>query len=822
MPQKTIVHMIGQAHLDPVWLWRWTEGRAEALATSQSAVDRLAEYPDFHFTRGEAQIYAWIEEENPALFTRIQTLIAEGRWHVVNGMVIQPDMNLPAGESFVRQVLLGKRYLRERLGVEPRIAYCVDSFGHAGTLPQILRKCGFDAYVFMRPGPHEKELPANVFWWQGPDGSRILTFRIAGAYTTRAVDQEAHILDAVAAKPASLDATMCFFGVGNHGGGPTRAQIENVHAVAAAHPELEICFSSPAAYFAAVAGQTGALPVVTGELQYHAVGCYSVDSAIKRGHRQAECRLLVAERMAVLAAQWTGAKYPQTRLDELWHTLCFNQFHDTLGGTALKAAAADAIAELAGVEAAAAALIDTAGRQVAAQIDIGGEGGTVVLFNTHGCDTEAYVEYEPWTDWEPWEEGHWGLQDEDGAAVAYQLLESHQALTSQQGGIHRLLVRARLPALGYRTLRFARNAPVAAPVANDLRATATTLENDLIAVRFDPATGNMLSCIDKASGVEYAGSGGWNVGQVLEDTSDTWSHGVQHYDHVIGAFGDAHITVGDCGPLQASLLIDRSYGANRWQQEVILRRGERAITIRNWLLWQEPWRMVKLAFTVNTSAPSAIHDVPFGWSERPCAGQEVPTHMWMDVSGPDPAGKPAGVALLNDGKYGCDVAGSTLRLTILRCVPYTYHKPPHTFGLRRRYDWIDQGEQAFTVVVCPHPGDWREAGIVQQARLLNMPVVPITSHCHPGRRPRQASFGGLATTGMEVTALKRADAGDGLIVRVADVHGSGSAGELHWQGEAFPITLAPCEVATFRLADVDGRWQLIACDMLERTGRPGE
>ena len=122
MPQKNIVHMIGQAHLDPVWLWRWTEGRAEALATSQSAVDRLAEYPDFHFTRGEAQIYAWIEEENPALFTRIQTLIAEGRWHVVNGMVIQPDMNLPAGESFVRQVLLGKRYLRERLGVEPRTA----------------------------------------------------------------------------------------------------------------------------------------------------------------------------------------------------------------------------------------------------------------------------------------------------------------------------------------------------------------------------------------------------------------------------------------------------------------------------------------------------------------------------------------------------------------------------------------------------------------------------------------------------------------------------------------------------------------------------
>ena len=165
MPAQCTVHMIGQAHLDPVWLWRWTEGRAEALATSQSAVDRLAEYTDFHFTRGEAQVYAWIEAENPALFAQIKALIDAGRWHVVNGMVIQPDMNLPGGESFVRQVLLGKRWMREHLGVEPRIAYCVDSFGHAGTLPQILRQCGFDAYVFMRPGAHEKELPANVFWW---------------------------------------------------------------------------------------------------------------------------------------------------------------------------------------------------------------------------------------------------------------------------------------------------------------------------------------------------------------------------------------------------------------------------------------------------------------------------------------------------------------------------------------------------------------------------------------------------------------------------------------------------------------------------------
>ena len=306
---KTTVHMIGQAHLDPVWLWRWTEGRAEALGTSQSAADRLAETPDFHFTRGEAQVYSWIEAENPALFAQIKRLIAEGRWHVVNGMVIQPDMNLPSGESFVRQVLLGKRTMRRHLGVEPTVAYCVDSFGHAGTLPQILRGCGFDAYVFMRPGPHEKELPADVFWWQGPDGSRILAFRITDAYTTWSDDHEQHILAAVAAKPPQLDATMCFFGVGNHGGGPTKAQIENVQALAAKYrsetvPALDIRFSHPDAFFAAICEQAAALPTVAEELQYHAVGCYSVNSSLKRAHRLAENRLLLAERLAVMASMW--------------------------------------------------------------------------------------------------------------------------------------------------------------------------------------------------------------------------------------------------------------------------------------------------------------------------------------------------------------------------------------------------------------------------------------------------------------------------------------------------------------------------------------
>ncbi|NOZ26885.1 MAG: alpha-mannosidase [Chloroflexi bacterium] len=815
--RKITVHMIGQAHLDPVWLWRWTEGRAEALATSQSAVDRLHEYPDFHFTRGEAQVYQWIEWENPELFRQILALIHQGRWHVVNGMVVQPDMNLPQGESFVRQILLGKIYMREHLGVEPHIAYCVDSFGHAGTLPQILKKCGFDAYVFMRPGPHEKELPANVFWWQAPDGNRVLAFRIIPSYATRPQDHSEHISEAIEATPPQLSHTMCFFGVGNHGGGPTKQQIENIQAIARSRDDVEIRFSSPEAYFAAIAPEAEALPVVAEELQFHAVGCYSVVSELKRAHRQAECSLLVAERMAALAELWADRPAPRERLRALWHDLCFNQFHDTLGGTCIKEATDEAIMAFGRVILGAREIADDAGRAIAARVNTAGPGGTVVLFNPFAEPITPYVEYEPWTDRRPWEAEGWGLVDEKGHPVPYQLIETHEALSTPRRGIKRLVFQAKLPPLGYRVYRFMPNAPRAAIDEEDVWATTTTLENDRLILRLDPDTGNIISCVDKDSGLELVGPDGWNVPQVLKDTSDTWSHGVRRFDQVIGTFGNARITVCDNGPLQASILVERHHEENVWLQQIILRRGEAEILVRNWLTWQGHWTMLKLAFDVPTDAPQAAHDIPFGWCCRPCDGSEVPTQMWMDVSGParDQPDQVIGLAVLDDGKYGCDVRGSVMRLTILRSPPYAYHIP-HPIGTKHRYDWIDQGQQEFTLVLRPHVGDWRDAGVVHRARELNLPLVPITMHCHEGELPPVASLMEITSPEMELTALKPAEDGDGYIVRVVDRHGRGGKGELRWREERFPLSLAPFEVVTLRLAHRESRWQAIPCDMIEQ------
>ena len=807
------VHMIAQAHLDPVWLWRWTEGRAEALATSQSALDRLGEYPDLHFTRGEAQVYEWIEDENPFMFQNVQEMVRQDRWHLVNGMVIQPDMNLPQGESFVRQALLGKGYFSQKFGREVRVAYCVDSFGHAGTLPQILKKCGFDHYVFMRPQEHEKELPPQAFWWQGTDGTRLLIFRISRSYASGGADTLPLIEAALKDKPQGLSDVACFFGVGNHGGGPTKQQIEKLIELNKQRDDISIEFSSLQRYFEAIQSRAHKLPVVTEELQYHSVGCYSVNSRLKRLHRQAECTLLQAERMAVQAELWAGETVDRARLQELWHDVCFNQFHDILAGTCIKEGQDESEMALERVVLTARQSINRSGRLIAERVDTSGHGGVVLFFNPFPEPLQTFVEYEPWTGWQNWQQDSWGLVDDQNQPVPYQLIEAQPATG---GGFVRLLFKVNLPPLGYRLYRFDQGLP-AVELEAKVMAHAAGLENEFLRLKIDPQSGNIVSCLDKRTGLELVGPAGWNVPQVVDDLSDTWSHRIRTFDQVLGQFGNAQIRIGDKGPLQASLFVERSWQEEgrqgTWLQQLMVQPGMAEIVVRNWLHWHGEWRTLKLSFDTAIIIPQAVRDVPFGALPFP-ADLETPMQMWAAVSG-TAGGRTAGLAVLNDGKYGCDLSNSALRLTILRSPPYGYHIP-HIVGSKQRYDWIDQGSQEFTLVLQPFTGDWHSAGIVQRARQLNLPVVPLTIHAHPGDLPGNLSLCTLEGSELELTSLKPAEDGNGYIVRIADRHGLGGQGQLVWEGKLFPAACQPYEVITLRLSRQQDGWQVQPCDLLEK------
>ena len=309
LKDKTL-YMVGNAHIDPVWLWRWDEGFQEVKATFRSALDRMQEFDDFVFTASSAAFYEWVEHNDPEMFAEIKQRVAEGRWQLVGGWWVEPDCNIPSGESFVRQGLYGQHYFKEKLGATAKIGYNPDSFGHNSTLPQILKKSGMDGYVFMRPGPHEKGLPGDLFWWEAGDGSRVLAFRILYSYATWGADISQHVLRCAAAIKSPLDRTLCFYGVGNHGGGPTIANLQGIQQMNADPAFPALVLGGPEKLLHYEAAKTWPLPVVHDELQHHASGCYSAHSGIKRWNRRAENLLLAAEKWATIARQVTGQPYP--------------------------------------------------------------------------------------------------------------------------------------------------------------------------------------------------------------------------------------------------------------------------------------------------------------------------------------------------------------------------------------------------------------------------------------------------------------------------------------------------------------------------------
>ncbi|MBR4894870.1 MAG: alpha-mannosidase, partial [Clostridia bacterium] len=359
------IHLIGNAHLDPVWLWQWYEGYAEVKATFRSALDRMKEFPDYKFTSACAAYYEWVRDSDPAMFDEIRARVKEGRWCVSGGWYIQPDCNIPSGESFARHALVSQRFFRREFGKAAKTGYNVDSFGHNGSLPMILRQSGMDAYVFMRPGPHEKpEIPDSLFRWESADGSAVPTYRIPIQYNFNlgCFDNFAKV-----AEMAVRHDMMAFYGVGNHGGGPTIRLLEKMEA------ELgdEYVYSTPDEYFDAVRGEN--MPVVREDLQFHAKGCYSACSLIKKNNRKSESMLYAAENLTSLSHSLVGTAWPAAEFERAWKNTLFNQFHDIMGGCSIRDAYDNAAITHGETQAIADRAINFACQQISWNIDTVGD-----------------------------------------------------------------------------------------------------------------------------------------------------------------------------------------------------------------------------------------------------------------------------------------------------------------------------------------------------------------------------------------------------------------------------------------------------------------
>jgi alpha-mannosidase len=802
---KPVVHMIGNAHIDPVWLWRIDEGRDEVLATYRSALERMDETPGFIFSSGGAVTYRWVQEDDPALFSAIQQRIAQGRWSLVNGWWIQPDCNIPCGESFVRHGLYGQRALQDMFGRRAVTGYNVDSFGHAGSLPQILLGCGLRQYVFFRPQPgQEKDLPGTLFWWESDDGSRVLTSRPPLHYPSHPGDLIERIDEAAAQAPPDVGHVMCFYGVGNHGGGPTRANIASILSAMARPDGPTVCFDSTDGFFEAVRASNAALPVLHDELQHHSRGCYTAVSELKWYNRKCERALLAAETLSALAHHLSGAAYPRPALTQAWEDVLFNQFHDILAGTSLREACQDACATYEASLQTAQQAIETALSAMAAQVDTAGEGRPLLVFNPLPWRQRVPVRTQVQVT-QRWDEDWMGrfrpgavdLIDEQGNAVPCQVTD-----VEHRGAYYvlHMCFMAELPALGYRCYHFSLHKPT---WSRPQPQTVSTIENETLRLTFDPQSGWLTSLFDKEQGIELLRDAG-SVPLVIDDPSDTWSHDVVSFDREIGrlhAQGDVALI--ESGPVRQVVRACSRWGCSTVTLDTILYAGDRRVYLDLTVDWHEQLKMLKLAFPLALQDPQSTSSIPYGHIQRTDDGGEEPCQEWVDVSGTI-SGRACGLSLLNDAKYAYDVLDGELRMSVLRSPVYAFHQP-RQIEPGVTYLYTDQGEQTVHLALVPHAGTWVEGDVVRRAASLNVPPMAYEVDGHPGPWPAAASLLECAAPNVVLTTVKLAEEGNELIVRGYETAGQETAAEIRlgWEQDAWTATWQPHEIKTLRLCPGD-------------------
>ncbi|MGT2426428.1 alpha-mannosidase [Amnibacterium kyonggiense] len=789
-----VIHLIGNAHLDVVWLWPWQEGYQEARATFRSVLDRMDEYPDFVFTCDQVVLLAWVEEQDPVLFDRIRARVAEGRWVNTGGWWVEPDCNLPTGESFVRQGLYGQRFLEQRFGRPATVGMNVDPFGHAATIPQVLAGQGLSAYCFLRPMAAEKALPGPLFRWRGPDGTEVLAFRIPFEYQSSRETVDRHIEKAVAESAEHVDGglpeTMIFFGVGNHGGGPTIRQIETVHRFDRMGSFGTLTLSDPETYFARVRrlGLVADLAVVDGDLQHHAAGCYSAQSAVKQWQRRAQTAVLVAERWAAAAALLHGTPVVRGDLERAWKQILLNQVHDVLPGTAIEVAYEDARDQLGEAVAIAKRITARAHGRIAASMAVPLDPATqpVLVFNHHPWPVTATVELHLGFGMEVDPDA---ITDPDGAAVPAQAIPPRAETGRRRGGS--VAFQARLPPFGVaRYALRAATAFAAGAVANQRAAPErprpprppadslltrlpgrSVLENELLRAEIDHTTGWLTGLLDKRTGADLVGGARGPHLQVCQDPTDTWGHRVVSYAWPGVEPPVTRVLVREDGPLRARVRVERAWRRSTLAEEFVLTTGGDALEVRVELDWHEPMHLLKWRVPVALAHPAGRVEIPFGSIERGVTGAEEPGQSWIDLTEGE-----VGLAVVNDAKHAYDLspataeASASIGVTIVRSPPYAWHDPSE-LDLDAPHAYQDQGFQRFTVLLAPH-GPLDTADLHRRAAELTMRPRAMLESFHEGDLPARASWITASPRSVAVTAIKLAEDGDDLIVRAVETAGA--------------------------------------------------
>lgn len=784
-------HMIGHAHIDPVWLWPWTEGVSIAHSTFQSALDRMNETPDFCFIGSSAQFYHWVAENDPKMMAQIRKRVDEGRWNIIGGWWVEPDVNIPSGEAMVRQGLYGQHTFQRLLGHRATIGFNPDSFGHTSTLPQILKKQGMDNYIFMRPQSHEKDIPADLFWWQGADGTRVLTYRILQSYNDSGVVRNRLEKTLALVRNQPMKSFMYYFGAGDHGGGATKENIKSIEELKAEKGAPTVFYSTPERYFKEInADKSLKFPVVNDDLQHHAVGCYTAESEIKKGNRQSETALVTAEKIVALGSLYWGANYPKKELTTAWQRVLFLQFHDSLAGSSLfdhSQSAREGYGFALDVAHQASYLaVQKLEWQIAAEDP---ESQYLVVFNPHAWEVLSTVEYD----------FNWGtmhkssrVEDEKGNALVHQWT----AGSTDTGSRKKLVFNAPIPPMGYRQIRLLDGEMPESKAV--IKTDENSMENEYLRVHF--SSSGSIGIYDKDTGKELFSEGETGCRAVIiDDKSDTWSHGIKTFSDEIGAFGNATIKVLENGPLRAKIRTISTYGVSTLTIDWIIYAGSKNLEARVTLDWHEHHKMLKFSFPVDVESPVATYETPYGHIVRATNGDEDPGQRWVDLSGKRD-NNAVGLTVINDAKYGYNVPGNDLRISVARSAPYAHHAPK-VLDLDQDHIWMDQGIQTFRMLLIPHKDSWKEADVARIAEEFSAPSIAIYQGIHGGKLPKSDSLLAVDTPNVIVSAVKYSENNDDIIIRCVETSGIQTTAslDLRFAHTKWTGNFGPCEIKTLRM-----------------------
>lgn len=760
------VHVISHSHIDVNWLWTWPDTLEVIRRDYRSVLAMMDDYPELTFSHSQAALYEAFQQIEPADFKRIVAHIRSGRWEPLTQNWVEGDTNMASGEATARQFVEAVEFSRAQLGVNPAGLHAPDTFGHAGNLPQFARSAGAGFYFHSRCNPGDAD-PWPAYWWEGLDGSRLLTL------STPVCNGELYASElakaAIRAHRFGHEAVLHFHGVGDHGGGPARQQLDLLRQLQQ-DPLFPRAFCSTlGAYAAEIRRSRGKLPVHRGELNALFEGCYTTHADAKRCNRSGENLLVTAETLASLA----GLKR-DPKLSEAWRKVLFHQFHDILPGSAIHESYAQTQSDYLAVAKSARAITTTA----LARLQAAAPPGAIAVTNPLGFERTDWVTIRDLRG-----RGHALLHDSAGREVTAQF------------GPEGLGFLATVHAFGTATYRVVRRfdppaadllTPQPSFAPNHVRDSGvlTTNVTDPLYFRIETAhfrvfirrdSGIFTSFVDKRVQRELVSFGmrrntdyldltradlAFNVFQLLEEPPhrmSAWQ--ILEVQREQSLLSGAETRVVEAGSERCVLEVKHRWRRSIIRQRITFYRQLARVDFRTIVDWQERGNKVrgipnlKVGFTARLAACQAWYEIPFGAVARPADGQEAVALRWADVGGTD-----YGFALLNDSKHGYDALGSRLRLTLLR----SSYEP----------DAIpDLGRHEISFALLPHPGDWRDARVVEAAAGFNQPLLatrqrPVGPTVTAGFRPTLEP----AST-VQIATLKAAHSGTGTVIRLYESGG---------------------------------------------------